>query len=412
MESVYKRPEILSPAGSFENLKIAVRYGADAVYLGGSHFSLRSAAKNFSDAALAEAIRYAHAAGARVYVAANVFAHDRDLEEAAAYFRFLEEAGPDGVLISDPGMFRILRENAPSLPVHISTQANNTNRETFLFWYGLGVRRIVAARELTLSELTGIRAAVPGDLTIEAFVHGAMCISYSGRCLLSSVMTGRDANAGSCTHPCRWTYRLVEEKRPGEYFPVFEDDRGTTILHSKDLCMIDALPELLSAGVGSLKIEGRMRSGLYVAQTTASYRKAVDLLLADPGRYEAEKEGLLRLCENGNVRPFTHGFYFGRPDGSAQIYEKEAERAQEYLGVIDRVDEDGYAHIRQKNKFSEGDAVEVLLPDGTVRKSRAAGMHNAAGETISSAPHPGEEVCVRLDGAEEGLVVRRQASGA
>ena len=259
-----KKPELLIPAGSLPVLKTAVVYGADAVYIGGEAFSLRAAAKNFTNDEIRQGLAFAHERGVKVYVTANIFAHNRDLKEIEAYFEELARIRPDGVLVSDPGVFNIARRVMGEIELHISTQANNTNYETFNFWYSLGVRRVVCARELSLAEIAQIRANIPEDMEIEAFVHGAMCISYSGRCLLSAYMTGRSANEGACTHPCRWKYALQEESRPGEYMPVFENERGTYIFNSKDLCMIDHLPEMVRAGIDSLKVEGRMKSALYV----------------------------------------------------------------------------------------------------------------------------------------------------
>ncbi len=278
--------ELLVPAGSLEVLKVAVIYGADAVYIGGEMFSLREKAQNFSKEEMAEGIAFAHEHGVKVYVTANIFAHNEDLKEAVDYFKELEELKPDAVLISDPGLFMLAKENCPSVQIHISTQANNTNYEIFRFWKNLGATRVVTARELSLKEIKEIREHIPEDMEIESFIHGAMCISYSGRCLLSNYFTGRDANHGACTHPCRWKYSVVEEKRPGEYLPVYENERGTYIFNSKDLCMIEHLPDMIDAGIDSFKIEGRMKTALYVATVARTYRKAIDDYLKDPALYE------------------------------------------------------------------------------------------------------------------------------
>ena len=270
------KPELLVPASSLEVLKTAVVFGADAVYIGGEAFGLRAKAKNFSSAEMAEGIRFAHAHDVKVYVTANILAHNEDLEGAARYFAELREMKPDALIISDPGMFLIAKEVCPEIEIHISTQANNTNYMTYQFWWQQGARRVVSARELSLAEIRQIRDKIPEEMEIESFIHGAMCISYSGRCLLSNYFTGRDANQGACTHPCRWKYAVVEETRPNEYFPVYENERGTYIFNSKDLCMIEYIPEIVGAGIDSLKIEGRMKTALYVACVARTYRKAID----------------------------------------------------------------------------------------------------------------------------------------
>ena len=271
-----KKPELLVPASSLEVLKIAVIFGADAVYIGGEAFGLRAKARNFSIEEMKEGIEFAHLHSAKVYVTVNILAHNRDLQGVREYLKELKGIRPDGFIIADPGIFMLAKEICPEIERHISTQANNTNYETFRFWYQLGASRVVTARELSLEEIREIRSKIPEDMEIETFVHGAMCISYSGRCLLSNYLVGRDANQGSCTHPCRWKYSIVEETRPGEYMPVFENERGTYIFNSKDLCMIDHMDDLLTCGVNSLKIEGRMKTALYVATVARTYRKAID----------------------------------------------------------------------------------------------------------------------------------------
>ena len=286
MENNRKKPEVLAPASSLEVLKTAVYYGADAVYIGGEMYGLRAKAKNFSKEDMAEGIRFAHEHGKKVYVTANITAHDRDLEGVQKYFEELKEIGPDALIISDPGVFQIATEICPEIDIHISTQANNVNYRTFQFWHKLGATRVVTARELSIKEIADIDAHIPEDLEIETFVHGAMCISYSGRCLLSNYFTGRDANLGACTHPCRWKYYIMEENRPGEYLPVEENERGTYIFNSKDLCMIEHIPELVEAGVDSFKIEGRMKTALYVAVVARTYRQAVDDYFEDPEKYK------------------------------------------------------------------------------------------------------------------------------
>lgn len=390
------KPELLAPANNIEVLKVAIRYGADAVYIGGEAFSLRSSAKNATIEELREGILYAHERNAKVYVASNIFAHEKDLSEATDYFRELSVIKPDGVILSDPGLLRIAKKEMPDIPLHLSTQANNCNSETFRFWKEQGFSRIVAARELSIAELTEIRKKVPSDLVIEAFVHGAMCISYSGRCLLSNFLTGRDANQGSCTHPCRWRYSVVEETRPGEYMPVYENERGTFIFHSKDLSMIDHLPELISAGVGSLKIEGRMKTALYVASVVRAYRKAIDDLFESESLY---RENLPKYREEVcrcTHRAFTTGFYFTRPNEEAQVYEGETyHKGAVYMGLIESVT-DGWSSMVQKNKFSVGDIITIMKPDGENIPSEVLEIRNEEGETMESCPHASEKLSVRF----------------
>ena len=309
-----KKPELLIPASSLEVLKTAVIFGADAVYIGGEAFGLRAKAKNFSIEEMAEGIRFAHDRHVRVYVTANILAHNEDLEEAKTYFEQLRQIEPDALIISDPGMFMLAREICPKIEIHISTQANNTNYGTYLFWKKQGAKRVVCARELSLKEIKGIRSKIPDDLEIESFVHGAMCISYSGRCLLSNYFTGRDANQGACTHPCRWKYAVVEETRPGEYLPVYENERGTYLFNSKDLCMIEYIPELVEAGIDSLKIEGRMKTALYVAAVARTYRKAIDDYFCSEELYRTRMDWYRAEIAKCTYRQFTTGFYFGKPD--------------------------------------------------------------------------------------------------
>ena len=398
----YKKPELLMPAGSPDTARTAIRYGADAIYLGGEAFSLRAKAKNFTPEQMTQCIREAHEAGVRVYVTANIFAHNADLEEAAAYFAFLREAGPDAVLISDPGLFSIFREICPDIPVHISTQSNNTNYGTFRFWYGLGVRRVVTARELSLAEIRGIRENIPEDMEIESFVHGAMCISYSGRCLLSSFLAGRDANRGACTHPCRWRYSIVEETRPGEYMPVYQNERGTYIFNSKDLCMIDHIPDLVSAGIDSLKVEGRMKTALYIATVARAYRLALDEYAEDPERYEAHREMYKQMVSDGTYRNFTTGFYYEKPDENSQIYDSNTYiKNAVFLGTVEKIDEKGRVVIHQKNKFCKGDRITVMKPDGNDPVYKVLRMENDEDEEVPSAPHPGQEIRLTLKSAGE-----------
>ena len=360
-----RRPELLIPASCLEVLKVAVIYGADAVYIGGEAFGLRAKAKNFSLEEMKEGVAFAHSRGVKVYVTANILAHNRDLEGVRRYFEELRDVGMDALIISDPGVFMLAKELLPDIELHISTQANNTNYGTYQFWHKLGAKRVVSARELSLEEIREIRANIPEELEIETFVHGAMCISYSGRCLLSSFLTGRDANQGACTHPCRWKYALVEENRPGEYMPVFENDRGTYIFNSKDLCMIEHIPEILSVGIDSMKIEGRMKTALYVAAVARTYRLAIDDCLKDPEYYRSRIPFYREEIAKCTYRQFTTGFFFGRPDEHSQIYENNTYMKEyTYLGLIGEKNERGMYRMEQRNKFSVGEEVEVMKPDG------------------------------------------------
>ena len=407
------KPELLIPAKDLEVLRTAVNFGADAVYIGGEAFSLRAKARNFSPDDMREGIAYAHERGVRVHVAANIYAHNQDLDEAKSYFEFLEGIGPDAVLIADPGMFMLAREHCPGIPIHISTQANSTNYGTFRFWHSLGASRVVCARELSLREIAQIRENTPGDLEIEAFIHGAMCISYSGRCLLSAWFTGRDANRGACTHPCRWKYAVAEESRPGKYLPVEENERGTYIFNSRDLCMIDHLPELARAGIDSLKIEGRMKTALYVASITRAYRRAIDDYLESDEKYTAGMDWYRREIRKCTYRDFTTGFYFGRPDTQSMVYTDNTYSSDAvFLGIVEEAREEagdapGSVVIHQKNKFSAGDTIEIMRPDGNDRQARVLGMRGGDGEPVTCAPHPGERIRLFLDAqACEGDLLR------
>ncbi|MCR5250225.1 MAG: U32 family peptidase [Lachnospiraceae bacterium] len=392
-----KRPELLVPAGSPEVLQVAVDYGADAVYIGGEAFSLRAKAKNFDRDEMARGIAYAHAAGVKLYVTANILAHESDLSEAEGYFEELRMLGPDALIIADPGMFALARRICPQIPVHVSTQANNTNSGSFRFWYDQGAKRVVCARELTLREIAQIRKAIPADREIECFVHGAMCISYSGRCLLSAYFTGREANRGACTHPCRWKYFLSEETRPGEYLPVEENERGTFIFNSRDLCMIEHIPELMDAGIDSFKIEGRMKTALYVAMVARTYRKGIDFALASDECYREHLGWLREESRKCTYRPYSTGFYFGNPGSDGQIYEESTYiTGQTYLGRIEELDENGFARIIQKNKFHAGDEIEIMKPDGRDCRVKVLEMRNASGEKVESCPHAAEEIRLRL----------------
>ncbi len=393
-----KKPELLIPANNLESLKIAVIYGADAVYVGGEAYGLRAKARNLSMDDLREGISFAHKYGVKVYVTANILAHNQDLEGVRAYFQELKEIQPDALIISDPGIYDIACEICPKIERHISTQANNTNYGTYLFWHRMGAKRVVSARELSLEEIREIRGKIPADMEIESFIHGAMCISYSGRCLLSNYFTGRDANQGACTHPCRWKYAVVEEQRPGEYLPVYENDRGTYLFNSKDLCMIEHMDDLLEAGIDSLKVEGRMRAALYVATAARTYRKAIDDCMESVEKYQANMDWYREQIACCTYRQFTTGFFYGKPDEHTQIYEDNTyAKGYTYLGYVESVDSQGRGRITQKNKFSVGDAIEIMKPDGSNRSAVVQELLDEEGNRRESAPHSREILYVRLD---------------
>ena len=424
-----KKPELLIPASSLEVLKTAVIFGADAVYIGGEAFSLRAKAKNFTLEEMSEGIVFAHSHGVKVYVTANILAHNGDLEGAAEYFARLRDMQPeccDALIISDPGMFAIAKRVWPEAEIHISTQANNTNYETYLFWWQLGAKRVVSARELTLAELRSIREHIPEEMEIESFVHGAMCISYSGRCLLSNYFTGRDANRGACTHPCRWKYAVMEETRPGEYLPVFENERGTFLFNSKDLCMVGHIPELLDAGIDSLKVEGRMKTALYVATITRAYRKAIDDFLESEELYRKNMDWYTAEVSKCTNRRYNTGFYFGRPDETSLIYDSSTYvRESVYLGIVEEVRDIseqpwqqsyGAGHertadiirssaadksrclvrIEQRNKFSVGDTVEIMRPGGYDESATVLCMYDETGTPVDSCPHAKQVLWIEL----------------
>ena len=398
------------PAGSLDVLKTAVVYGADAVYIGGEAFGLRAKAHNFSLGEMKEGIQFAHERGVKVYVTANILAHNRDLEGVEEYFQELKDVKPDALIISDPGVFMIAKKILPDVDLHISTQANNTNYGTYKFWYDLGARRVVSARELSLDEIREIRQKIPEDMEIETFVHGAMCISYSGRCLLSNFLTGRDANQGSCTHPCRWKYAIMEETRPGEYMPVFENDRGTFIFNSKDLCMVEHIPELLEAGIDSFKVEGRMKTALYAATVARAYRRAIDDYGKNPEIFARNLEWYKEEIGKCTNREFTTGFFFGKPGSDAQIYKSSTYvKNYTYLGTIEEVDERGYGRFEQKNKFSVGETIEIMKPDGRNLPAVVGGLFDQEGNPQESAPHARQSLYVKLNiPMEEYDILRRK----
>ena len=393
-----KKPELLVPAGSLDVLKTAVNYGADAVFIGGEAFGLRAKAKNFGPDEMAEGILYAHEHGAKVHVTANILAHNYDLDGARQYFKELKELKPDALIIADPGMFMMAREICPEIDIHVSTQANNTNYDTFNFWYKLGAKRVVAARELSLREIKEIREHIPDDKEIECFIHGAMCISYSGRCLLSNYFTCRDANRGACTHPCRWKYAVVEEQRPGVYLPVYENERGTFIFNSKDLNMIGHIPELIDAGIDSFKIEGRMKTALYVATVARTYRKAIDDYMESKEKYLANMDWYNEEISKCTYRQFSTGFYYGKPDEESQVYDNNTYINEYiYLGTVEKDDDrPDYVVFEQKNKFSVGEEIEIMKPTGENVFIKVLDINDSEGNFQESAPHSRQELHVKF----------------
>lgn len=406
-----KKPELLAPGGSLEKLKVAIMYGADAVYIGGESFSLRVAAENFSKEEIKEGIEFAHERGKKVYLTANIIPHNCDIDEFEEYIEEIKEFDFDGILVADPGMLDVVREKAPNIPIHISTQANNTNYRSALFWYKQGAKRVVLAREMTLDEIKEIRQRIPEDMEIEAFVHGAMCISYSGRCLLSNYMTGRDSNQGACAHPCRWNYSLVEETRPGEYMDVFENERGTFIFNSKDLYMIDHIPEIIESGITSLKIEGRVKTAFYVATVVGAYRREIDRYFENPKGYKFNPEEAEELCKVSH-RPYCNGFYFGKADEKSQVYTSSSYiRDYDLIAMVTDYDEKtGMVTVSQRNRFFVGEELEIIQPKKPYFKFTIDYMENENGESIDVAPHAQMTVrfkCPVYIG--EGAMIRRKS---
>ena len=393
-----KKIELLAPAGDLEKLKIAVDYGADAVYFGGEMFSLRAGADNFSLAEIKEGVQYAHNRNVKCYMAFNIFAHNEDISPLRAYLKQVSEIPIDAFIVSDPGIIGIIREIIPDAELHLSTQANMTNYATANFWHSQGIKRLVLARELTFKEIVEIRGNIPESMELEAFVHGAMCISYSGRCLLSNFMISRDANRGMCAHPCRWKYKLVEEQRPGEYYPVEEDDRGTYIMNSKDLCMLEHIPELVAAGISSAKIEGRMKSVFYVATIVSAYRRAIDAYYDNPEGYVYNPQWMSEL-KKASHREFTTGFYFDKPTDEDQNYQTSAYiREYSFIGMVKSYDEHtGMAVVEQRNKMVLGDEIEVFGPGKEFFTQKLTVLQNEEGEPIESAPHPQQILRIKME---------------
>lgn len=391
------KPELLAPAGNMEKLKMAFIYGADAVYIGGEKFGLRAQAGNFSIDDIKKATEFSRRLDRKLYVTVNIIPHNEDLYDLPDYLLELEKAGVDAIIISDPGVLMIAKDTIPDMELHLSTQANNTNYKSAEFWHELGVKRIVLARELSFFEIKEIINKTPKTLEFEAFVHGAMCISYSGRCLLSNYMVGRDANRGECAHPCRYKYYIVEEKRPGQYMPIEDDERGAYIFNSKDLCMIEHIPELVDSGISSFKIEGRMKSAYYVATVVRAYRNAIDSYFEDPKGYVFDKEWLEEV-NKASHREFFTGFYFNKPDHQGQIYESSSYvRDYDFVGLVLDYDEDtGLALVEQRNKMNIGDEIEVIGPNKKMFKQKIVEMWDDEGEMIESAPHPQQKVKIKM----------------
>jgi U32 family peptidase len=400
--------ELLAPAGNLEKLEMALIYGADAVYIGGEQYGLRAYADNFSIEDMKKGIEFAHSMNKKVYVTLNIIAHNEDLEGLDSYVRTLADMGADAVIISDPGVYSIVREAAPGIKLHLSTQANNTNWRSVKFWNEQGFKRIILARELSLEEIWQIRQKAYKDVELEIFIHGAMCISYSGRCLLSNYMAGRDSNRGLCAHPCRWKYYLVEEKRPGEYLPVEENEQGTFILNSKDLCMIEHIPEIVKSGVSSVKIEGRMKSSYYVATVVKAYRTALDSYFNDPERYKFNPEWMEEISKASH-REFTTGFYSGMPDDAQNYTTSSYIRNYSFVGVVKGYDErTGVACVEQRNKMIRGEEIEVVSHRGGFFRQIIEDMKDVDGNDINEAPHPQMTVYMQMDKPVEQYAILRR----
>ncbi len=406
--NAHKKPvELLAPAGNMEKLETALLYGADAVYAGGSDFSLRSKAGNFSLEELHEARKRTRELGRKLYVTLNIFGHNTDLAGIEGYLKELRKVAPDALIISDPGIIWLARLHAPEIPIHLSTQANATNWAACRFWKEQGVERVVLGREVSMPEIREISAR--GQVELEAFVHGAMCMAYSGRCMLSMALTGRSANSGSCTHPCRWEYAVAEKNREGEYMPVEEDERGTYIFNSKDLCILPWLDRFIDSGITSLKIEGRMKSIHYVATATKAYREALDLILSG-GDFAGAVPRLMEELSGIGEREYTTGFYLEERDSQMQMYAPpEKEHLIRFLGKVLEVREDGTLLVEQRNKFSLGEELELLMPYGKNLSLTVEKLINQSGEPVESAPHPREVLLMNgVPGAVPGALLRRR----
>lgn len=390
--------ELLAPAGSLEKLKFAIEYGADAVYIGGEIFGLRASARNFSFEQMKEGVEFAHNKGKKVYLTLNIIPHNEDLDELENYLVTIKELNIDAVILSDPGTLMFVKKHLPDMEIHLSTQANNTNYMSCNFWYEQGIKRVILARELSFEEMARIRENIPSDLELEAFIHGAMCISYSGRCLLSNYMNGRDSNRGACAHPCRWEYYLMEKTREGEYYKIVEDDKGTFIFNSKDLCMIEHIPELINSGLNSLKIEGRMKSAYYVANIVRAYRKAIDDYYDNPKGYKFDPN-LLDEIKKASHREFTKGFYYNKANENDQLYGSSSyTRDYDFVGLVLEYDESKkLAKVEQRNKFSVGDEIEIMGPNYYNDKFIVSDIFDKNMEAKESAPHAQQIIYVKID---------------
>lgn len=391
------RVELLAPAGDLEKLKYAILYGADAVYIGGEIFGLRAASKNFSFEEMRAGVAFAHERGKKVFLTLNIIPHNEDLKELEAYIDEVKSIGFDAFILSDPGTLMFVKQYAPEVEVHLSTQANNTNYMSAQFWHSQGVKRVILARELSFKEIKEIRENTPETMEIESFVHGAMCISYSGRCLISNYMTQRDANRGACAQPCRWEYHLVEKTRPNESFEVKETEDGTFFFNSKDLCMIHAIPELIESGLDSLKIEGRMKSIYYVANIVRAYREAIDQYYKDPQNYQYNPVWLEEIKKVSH-REFTEGFYREKPSSDSQLYGSSAYiRSYDFLGVVLSYDpETQLAYIEQRNNIKKGDSIEVIGPHFKAFDQDVEVMYNEDKEPIEVAPHAQQKIYMKM----------------
>ena len=404
-----KKIELLAPAGDLERLKIAFTYGADAVYIGGEIFGMRSAAKNFTIEEMKEGVEFAHNLGKQVFVTINIIPRSEELEQLPPYLLQLQEIGVDAVIVSDAGVFSIVKKTIPNMEVHISTQASTSNSVAAKFWYEQGAQRVVTARELSFDEIRSIRDNVPEDMDIEAFVHGAMCMSYSGKCVISNYTTGRDANRGACAQPCRWKYNLVKENENGEYEEVINGIDSSFFFNSKDLCMIEYIPQLIECGITSFKIEGRMKTALYVATVARTYRKAIDDCMESSEKYHANMPWYQEQISNCTYRQFTTGFFYGKPDENTQIYDSNTYvREYTYLGFAEEIDERGLARLTQRNKFSVGETIEIMKPDGRNIPVTVEAIYNEEGEAMESAPHAQQRIYVKLTEMPEVFDILRR----
>lgn len=393
-----RKVELLAPAGDLERLKIAFTYGADAVYIGGEIFGMRSAAKNFTKEEMAEGVIFAHERGKQVFVTMNIIPRNDEFLQIEQYLLDLQEIGVDAVIVSDPGVFSMVQQIVPDMEIHISTQASTTNSDAANFWYNLGAKRIVTARELSFKEIKEISDNSPKDMDIESFIHGAMCMSYSGKCVISNYTTGRDANRGSCAQSCRWKYTLVEEKKPREYEPVVEGVDPEFFFNSKDLCMIEYIPQIFESGITSLKIEGRMKTSYYVATTVRAYRMAIDAYYEDPENWKFNPMWLEEL-KKGSHRDYSTGFYFDRPDSNAHNYESASYiRNYDFIGIVRGYEEETGLHIvEQRNKMWVGDDIEIIGPYVETMHSKIEEMYDEDGNPIESAPRAKQIVKLKLD---------------